>query len=62
MSYGPNIANGYRQARVYTGLILNGANPATLPIRATNAIPTLSQRQDRQVAGSSNSAAPARAR
>ena len=32
MSYGPNIANGYRQARVYTGLILNGANPATLPI------------------------------
>jgi len=29
---GPNIANGYRQARVYTGLILNGANPATLPV------------------------------
>jgi putative ABC transport system substrate-binding protein len=32
MSYVPNIANGYRQAGVYTGLILNGANPATLPI------------------------------
>jgi len=32
MSYGPNIANGYRQAAVYTGLILNGANPAVLPI------------------------------
>jgi putative ABC transport system substrate-binding protein len=32
MSYGPNIANGYRQAGVYTGLILNGANPTTLPI------------------------------
>jgi putative ABC transport system substrate-binding protein len=32
LSYGPNIANGYRQAGVYTGLILNGANPAALPI------------------------------
>jgi len=32
LSYGPNIANGYRQAGVYTGLILDGANPAVLPI------------------------------
>ena len=32
MSYGPNIVNGYRQAGVYTGLILNGANPTSLPI------------------------------
>jgi putative tryptophan/tyrosine transport system substrate-binding protein len=32
MSYGPNLANSYRQVGVYTGQILRGANPATLPV------------------------------
>ena len=32
MSYGPDVPSGYRQAGVYTGQILNGAKPATLPV------------------------------
>lgn len=32
ISYGPNIANGYRQTGTYVGQVLRGANPATLPV------------------------------
>jgi putative ABC transport system substrate-binding protein len=32
MSYGPDLANGYRQGGVYAGKILKGAKPTELPV------------------------------
>jgi putative ABC transport system substrate-binding protein len=32
MSYGSNVTDTYRQVDLYTGRILNGANPSGLPV------------------------------
>jgi ABC-type uncharacterized transport system substrate-binding protein len=51
MSYGTNIAEGYRQVGVYAGRILRGAKPADLPVVQSSKLELLINAQTARVLG-----------
>jgi ABC-type uncharacterized transport system substrate-binding protein len=51
MSYGTNIADGFRQIGVYTGRILKGAKPVELPVLQSNTIELVIKHQTARMLG-----------
>jgi putative tryptophan/tyrosine transport system substrate-binding protein len=51
MSYGTNIAEGYRQVGVYAGRILRGAKPADLPVVQSSKLELIINAQTARVLG-----------